>query len=890
MKDKFDVFYFSSTHWDREWYQDFQGFRYRLINMVDALVDLFDKDENYKTFHFDGQTVVLEDYCEISPEKKDRLKELITERKILIGPWYVMPDEFLVSGESLIRNLMIGHKIANEWGTEAWKYGYICDIFGHTAQMPQIFKGFDINYSLLGRGTTETDPKFFRWQAPDVTEILNYKMSEEGGYGNFKQLVYDVCEDKSADNPEVEKKIKEYIDMELARSNEPIIVLMDGLDHALACENTSDYIRKIAELYPEARVHHVDLCEQGKLLENYRDRLPVIKGELNKTAHFRYGYLHLITNTLSSYYTLKKENDKCQNLLEKKIEPICTFAQIDGRPLKRRYVDLAYKFLIRNHPHDSICGCSIDQVHKDMEYRFDQTKDICKELVFDYVWNNTPKRAEKDESQESVLTFFNTLPYAVEKTVTVELPFKQSFKKRYAEPFGYEDINCFRIKDYQENDIPYQVVDIKRNYVDRYYEHRTEQVDMHTVTMKINVPACGKAEYKIVEAETPAVRYMSRLKNGQNWAENDFIRMTVLNNGSIEIFDKKTNRTYTQLGNLVDDGEIGDGWYHANPVNDRAVYSANGDCIIEKVENGPSRCVFKVTRKLTVPKELIWDRFGKRRSDETVELNFVSYVGLSEENRSVDIKMEYDNIAKDHRLRLIMPTGITEEKYFSGQAFCCCERKTGIDIATQDWRETDQYEKSTNGIVGKKNSDGTGIAFVAAEGIKECSAYADEEGTVNITLSRSFGNTVSTNGGTRCQLNQVLSYEYSFVPLDEDVKYSDLVKVQDMMACPVIDKFVTVDGTAEINPPKSYISVDGRDVLVSIIKPAENQEENAIVVRVYNASETDTCGKINITREITSADMVNLNEEFVKKADCDGHSVSFDLPAWRISTFKLYLK
>ena len=288
MKKEFDVFYFSSTHWDREWYQDFQGFRYRLINMVDALVDLFDKDENYKTFHFDGQTVVLEDYCEISPEKKERLKELIKERKLLIGPWYVMPDEFLVSGESLIRNLMIGHKIANEWGTEAWKYGYICDIFGHTAQMPQIFKGFDINYSLLVRGTTETDPKFFRWQAPDGTEVLNYKLYEEGGYGNFKQLVYDVCEDKSADNPEIEQKINEYIDMELARSNEPIIVLMDGLDHALACENTSDYIRKIAELYPEARVHHVALCEQGKLLENYRYMLPVIKGELNKTAHFRY--------------------------------------------------------------------------------------------------------------------------------------------------------------------------------------------------------------------------------------------------------------------------------------------------------------------------------------------------------------------------------------------------------------------------------------------------------------------------------------------------------------------------------------------------------------------------------------------------------------------------
>ena len=112
---KFDIFYFSSTHWDREWYQDFQSYRYRLVKLVDKLLDLFDKDPEYKTFHFDGQTVVLEDYSEIRPECKERLKTLISEGKILVGPWYVMPDEFLVSGESLIRNLMQGHALGTDF-------------------------------------------------------------------------------------------------------------------------------------------------------------------------------------------------------------------------------------------------------------------------------------------------------------------------------------------------------------------------------------------------------------------------------------------------------------------------------------------------------------------------------------------------------------------------------------------------------------------------------------------------------------------------------------------------------------------------------------------------------------------------------------------------------
>ena len=131
---KIDIFYFSGTHWDREWYQDFQGFRYRLVDMVNYLLDLLERDKDYKTFHFDGQTIVLDDFLEICPERREELASRIREGKILIGPWYVMPDEFLVSGESLIRNLMIGHKISSSYGVEPWKFGYVCDCFGHTAQ------------------------------------------------------------------------------------------------------------------------------------------------------------------------------------------------------------------------------------------------------------------------------------------------------------------------------------------------------------------------------------------------------------------------------------------------------------------------------------------------------------------------------------------------------------------------------------------------------------------------------------------------------------------------------------------------------------------------------------------------------------------------------------
>lgn len=144
----------------------------------------------------------------------------------------------------------------------------MCDIFGHIAQTPQIFNGFGINYSLLGRGTTETDPEFFRWQAPDGSECLNFKLEPGDGYYNFTTEVYMPVQDKSADNPEIIDRIKKYIDRELERSDIPIVIVMDSADHAEVSVNTTDYIKKIAELYPDATVHRVNLCEQGKLWRN----------------------------------------------------------------------------------------------------------------------------------------------------------------------------------------------------------------------------------------------------------------------------------------------------------------------------------------------------------------------------------------------------------------------------------------------------------------------------------------------------------------------------------------------------------------------------------------------------------------------------------------------
>src|SRR5215468_1734041 len=152
------------THWDREWYLTFQQFRMKLVATVDAVLDIMERDPGYARFLLDGQTIILDDYLEVRPENVGRLQRLAREGRILVGPWYIQPDEFLVSGESLVRNLLRGRRMARDYGG-AMNVGYVPDTFGHIAQLPQILRGFGMETAVFWRGVGPEMTGDFRWQA-----------------------------------------------------------------------------------------------------------------------------------------------------------------------------------------------------------------------------------------------------------------------------------------------------------------------------------------------------------------------------------------------------------------------------------------------------------------------------------------------------------------------------------------------------------------------------------------------------------------------------------------------------------------------------------------------------------------------------------------------------
>ena len=128
------------THWDREWYSPFQTFRMRLVKLLDALLPMLESDLSYARFLLDGQTAVIDDYLEVRPEARRRAA---AARRVAgasrVGPWMVLMDEFMVSGETMVRDLQFGLARAAEFGG-AMQVGYLPDMFGHVAQMPQLLR------------------------------------------------------------------------------------------------------------------------------------------------------------------------------------------------------------------------------------------------------------------------------------------------------------------------------------------------------------------------------------------------------------------------------------------------------------------------------------------------------------------------------------------------------------------------------------------------------------------------------------------------------------------------------------------------------------------------------------------------------------------------------
>lgn len=434
MAERLSIILVPHTHWDREWYQTFQQFRIRLVRTIDKLLDILDRDPKFNYFMLDGQTIVLEDYLEVRPDQEERLKKYTRSGRILVGPWYLQPDEFLVSGESLVRNLQIGLRQAAEYG-EPMRVGYVPDCFGHVAQLPQILRGFGIDNAVFWRGVgDEAHKSEFYWAAPDGTQVLVIHLAGTTGYSNASIMPL---------NPEEFVTRVEILTAPLLpKATTNTLLFMNGSDHLEPQDGLPETIeaadKLLAHINPEhakilTRLGHLEQNGQVSHFDNINVRigtlpqyieavrqqiertpgtpLQTLTGEMRSSQ-----YSHLLPAVLSTRMWIKQQNSATEHLLERWVEPLTAWAWKLDAPYPKGLVKLAWKYLLQNHPHDSICGCSIDQVHRENSVRFAQSQQISESIVtqaIQYLVSATDTRASFHAKGNRSHTDHEALPIAV---------------------------------------------------------------------------------------------------------------------------------------------------------------------------------------------------------------------------------------------------------------------------------------------------------------------------------------------------------------------------------------------------------------------------------------------------------------------------------------------
>lgn len=894
----FAAHYISGTHWDREWYRPFQEYRYLLVSLIDDLLDLMESNPDFRYFHLDGQTCVLDDYLEIRPENRSRLESLIRGGRILVGPWFTMPDLFCVGDEALVRNLLLGRRISREWGADPMPVGFVCDMFGHPSQLPQLFAGFGMRDVVLGRGTNEsTTPMYFTWEAPDGSRCFTFKLQDSQGYGalalprtviegetfltsGMKEFGADLMAadghpDKitAVREKHCRKELASYVRHEMSRANGSTLCLMDAMDHIAPAAAVERYLRLIHEACPEVRAHHSTLPDFFQDARQTARSVPVRKGELREPSRNKAGYLWLIPNCVSARVRMKQANDACQNLLEKWAEPLVALANLNGAKIPEQHLRVAWRNVLLNHAHDSICGCSIDQVHRDMMYRYDQARVLAEQLRAQALGSLTANCRDLARSKEEfTLTLVNPLPSVRDEVVTFDVDLPQDWPTDFADGFFTQRLKTFILEDAAGKAIPYQRLSFiprtnERSRFAKFCFQSDGDFTRYTVAAHIKLPACGFVSLRVKPSPMP-VRTTGTLRTGPVSAENKYLAVAIAANGTLTLTDKATRQVFTDLLTFEDRSEVGDGWFHGHSLNDEQRLSAASAAQISVVHDGPEMVTFRVVVTLDVPAR--YDNAGERPSIERVPLVISTLVSLRRGARVVDVETRIENTAEDHRLRVLLPTDCAgATTYLAHHPFDFVERSVRVDAGTASWQEMEVAEKPFLGMqsvgVGKR-----GLAFLSAGGLHEGGVADDNRRTLQVTLLRSFRKTITTGGEQDGLERGPITHRYALMPFAGVLPRSEALRELAILQSGIMTRqsgprpsgYPAMAGTEQAN--RSFVEVKGGKLTVSSMKPAE--EGGGLVIRLWNPTARKQTETIRLWRTVKTARYTDLREMPAKGA------------------------
>ncbi|NIA14696.1 MAG: hypothetical protein GWP08_11500 [Nitrospiraceae bacterium] len=875
------AFYCVGTHWDREWYEPFQEFRMWLVELIDDLIDLLEREPKYLCFHLDGQAVMLQDYLEIRPEKRERLIALLQQRRLIAGPWYDLPDEWLVSGESFIRNLMMGMRACRDMGFEPMMFGYTPDQFGHIAALPMIMNGFGMKAGICWRGTQDENyPAHFNWVAPDGSRMPTHKLMDAGSYAPFNFLARTPIKKEDLSDESVKEHFESYLKSETARSDTPLVLMLDAIDHDVPDPQTLTIFDKLVEQYPGIEFVWGSLEDYADEMLKHAGAFPERTGELREPLRVpgRAGQ-YLIVHTISSRYPIKQRNDQSQALLERSAEPLALFSLMRGGTPILSYLDKAWEYLLRNHPHDSICGCSIDQVHRDMVYRFDQA-----DLIADgFIRRAVASLGNADIADGALqnVVVHNTLPFRRTGVTELAIPFPTDWATNYIDGLATgERINKFNLVAPGGERIPFQLSAIVHGTSHKALkpDGRTTPrgADLYHLAVELDLPPCGMTGFR-VETTHEATRNFGTLMTGPMSASNGEITLEVNPDGTVMLSGEFVGHQYGDLFQYEDCGDAGDGWTYGKLVND-IVYRGPGTHVMTAIEeDGPLRTVFRIEREFDLPSKM--DRKTKWRDENRSTLRLTDRLYVEKDLPCLRVRTRIENPSMDHRFRALFPTHVATDTSFADTPFAVVQRDIPIPPETATWQERISPEKAFTSFFGVQDDQELGgLAILAPFGLHEYEVLQTPDRSLALTLFRSTWQTVHTNGEPDGELLGELEFEYYLWPFLGEFDPTVAARLVAQAQTPVY-----AHGAAELPAEYSFIHLEECSAIVTAIKPAACGEGG--VIRLWNPADKPATDSIVTACDVKSAYLCDLNEQELKPVRLDekGH-IPVSVPAGGIAS------
>ena len=887
------VFIVSHTHWDREWYRTFHDFRVDLVGVVREVLDRLEHDEALPHFLLDGQSIVLEDYLEIHPEDRERIAGLVGKGALAVGPWYVLPDEFLVSGEATVRNLIFGHTVGATVGA-VQKVGYMPDAFGHIAQLPQILRRAGIDSFLYTRGNgAEIDELGleYHWQAPDGSEVLAINLF--GGYCAGGELGYrESWHARTARRVDVDRavnQVRTVLANIAERSNGQVHLLSNGCDHLPPQRDLERIVPALCEAFPETTFVQASLAEFVEAVGRTNPATQTYRGELLGGRH-----QFILSGVWSARMYLKQRNELAQTLLTSLVEPCAAYAHfMTELEYPAGFLDYAWKLLMQNHPHDSICGCSIDAVHRDMLPRFEGVMQTGEQLLRARLAHLAPPvaRAEHDD-EPAVICVMNPLPE--HRTEVVD--------RLLLDPPSLADGERWELIGPGGHAVPFLVVDTTRLARRWTIDYRGElsgeraQAVLHATAEELadrpgeapvapeerfariqfvaeHLPALGHENYVLRRAARKVTRAgggaaPARLVNvGATTLENASCRVTLHGNGRLDVFDKTSESLYGDLNRFSDIEDVGDEYDHAPCADSHPVTSDDVDGAVRVVEDTGLRGTLEAEFTLSLPASI--ERSRGRRSATLVDCPVRVRVGLSGAGPLVDVDVRFENRAQDHRLRAEFPTPINTSTLVSEGHFYLNRRP--IDQPSgDDWVQppTGTFPQQGYSLV----QDGRRGLAILNRGLPEIAPLRGETGGTGLalTLLRAVGWLSRDDVASRRHRNagpmlatpeaQCLGeqrFRYAVLPFAGDDIAADVMGSSRAYRTPVL----TIQGVEDQGIPGagSFLKKTTTRTCISAVK--KHQTRGNLIVRVFNLTAAPVHESLVLGKAVRGAWLVTLLEE-----------------------------